>query len=418
MFKFIAEFFINWLTYEHEIKTFPKCDFDRIRYELRPCDVLLFEGRSRVSEVIKTITQSPWSHSALYLGRLHDIEDEGSRRIAEKFFSGKPDTQLVLEGIMGKGTVITPLKAYKKDHIRICRPRGLSPADAQKVISYAIAQLGTDYDVRQILDLARFLLPWSIFPRRWRSKLFKQHAGQSVRTVCSTVIAEAFSSVDFPILPSFRHHEQHGIQLVHRNPRLFTPKDFDYSPYFEIIKYPFLEIDNQPPYRRLPWNKDAYSHDEHLHGKSHEVFIYDDNTIHHVSSWRAKITEHPKDTDPNSDPNKPTPNKSTSAKPSKTDPKPNSTAPKLDQKNDPPKNNPGSTSNNNLGTNKPDASKHHFNKQNNSTPDNQLNVYSKTAITSAEKFNNKFQQQMAHNRHVLAVIAVKFWKALPFTAKS
>src|SRR5690349_7247930 len=37
---------------------------------LRPGDVLLVEGASRVSTVIKYLTQSTWSHAALYVGPL------------------------------------------------------------------------------------------------------------------------------------------------------------------------------------------------------------------------------------------------------------------------------------------------------------------------------------------------------------
>jgi hypothetical protein len=28
-----------------------------------------------------------------------------------------------------------------------------------------------------------------------------------------------------------------------RNPKLFVPADFDYSPFFEIVKYPIIELD-------------------------------------------------------------------------------------------------------------------------------------------------------------------------------
>ena len=35
---------------------------------LRPGDVLLVEGRSRLSLAIKYLTQSTWSHAALYVG--------------------------------------------------------------------------------------------------------------------------------------------------------------------------------------------------------------------------------------------------------------------------------------------------------------------------------------------------------------
>lgn len=246
----------GWLTKDRAITEFPLCDFERIRYELRPGDVLLTEGRNHVSDIIKYTTQSAWSHSALYIGRIHEIEDPQTRDLALANFDGSPDTQLLIEGVLGKGTIITPLNFYKEDHIRICRPRGLSPKDAQTVINFAVNKLGNDYDVRQILDLARFMLPWTFLPGKWRSSLFTDHS-QSTRTVCSTIIAEAFAAVHFPILPHIKKNHETGIELFHRNPRLYTPRDFDYSPYFEIIKYPFVEVDSEPAYRKLPWNKEG-----------------------------------------------------------------------------------------------------------------------------------------------------------------
>ena len=70
------------------------------------------------------------------------------------------------------------------------------------------------------------------------------------------MIAEAFSSIDFPILPVVKSHEETGIELYVRNPRLFTPSDFDYSPYFEILKFPFISFVDSP-YRHLPWNRNG-----------------------------------------------------------------------------------------------------------------------------------------------------------------
>lgn len=255
--KYINDGIINWLTKDREVIDFPLCDFERIRYELRPCDVLLMEGRNHVSDVIKFITQSAWSHAALYIGRIHDIEDPIIRYKALEYFNGAPDTQLLIEGVIGKGTIITPLSFYRQDHIRICRPRGLSPHDAQHILDFAVNKLGYTYDIRQIADLARFMLPWTILPRRWHSTLFDETAGQSTRTVCSTMIAEAYNSVHFPILPYIKKNKETGIELFRKNPRLFTPRDFDYSPYFEIIKYPFVAFDDQAAYRKLPWNKEG-----------------------------------------------------------------------------------------------------------------------------------------------------------------
>ena len=114
--------------------------------------------------------------------------------------------------------------------------------------------LGCDYDVRQLLDLARFIFPYGIVPRRWRSSLFQHNAGTPTRTVCSSLIAAAFSSVHFPILPVISHNEDGSVTLYKRNFRLYTPSDFDYSPYFDIIKYAYMGLEDMEIYRKLPWD--------------------------------------------------------------------------------------------------------------------------------------------------------------------
>jgi hypothetical protein len=245
---------INWLKWQKPLPTTPLSDFERIRHEVRPCDVVLIEGRSRVAEVIKLITQSAWSHAALYIGRLHDIEDPLLRDKLRQFYMGTPDTQLIIESELGLGTVVRPLTKYECEHLRICRPRNLDYKDSQHIVRYSIGRLGTSYDVRQIFDLARFLFPWFVMPRRWRSSLFSSGAGNSTHTVCSTMIAEAFGSIEFPILPLVKRIEGDRVKLYMRNPKLCTPSDFDYSPYFNIIKYPFLDFQDYAQQRLQPWS--------------------------------------------------------------------------------------------------------------------------------------------------------------------
>ncbi|MDE2513837.1 MAG: lipo-like protein, partial [Alphaproteobacteria bacterium] len=43
-------------------------DIEVVRQSLKPCDVLLVEGNTRISAVIKYLTQSTWSHTCLYIG--------------------------------------------------------------------------------------------------------------------------------------------------------------------------------------------------------------------------------------------------------------------------------------------------------------------------------------------------------------
>lgn len=262
---------IGWLNRQGKPRSLQLSDFEKIRYELRPCDVILVEGRSRVSRVIRQITNSPWTHAALYIGRLSDIEDQDLRKIVAHHYAGDAEDRLMIESLLGHGTVVNKIEYYEHEHLRICRPARLGHKEAQQVVRYAVSRLGVDYDVRQIFDLARFLLPWGLLPRRWRSTLFQQNPGTSTRTVCSTMIAEAFSFVQFPILPLVKKNDDDQVQLFRRNPRLCTPSDFDYSPYFKIIKYPFVDIDHRSDPNLLPWhdygNLDQDEVDQYLQGQ-------------------------------------------------------------------------------------------------------------------------------------------------------
>jgi len=248
---------VKWLSSEKGEHKLPMSDFERLRYEIRPGDVILVEGRARVSEIIKTITLSNWTHSALYVGRLHDIEDPNLRDYIRSRYDGETDDQLIIESLLGEDTMVDNISKYRDEHLRICRPNGITRQDAQKVIAYAINQLGTYYNVRQMLDLARFMFPYSFLPRRWRSSLFEHNAGAPTHNVCSTMMAEAFSSVHFPILPVLHRDAEGNLKLYKRNTKLITPRDFDYSPYFDVIKYPILDFDELAIYRKMPWSKDG-----------------------------------------------------------------------------------------------------------------------------------------------------------------
>jgi len=248
---------VGWLTEDRQGNSTPLSDFERLSYEIRPCDVILVEGNSHISDVIKIITQSSWTHAALYIGRLHDIDSPALREKIGEFYSGDPGAQLLVETTLESGTTVTPLSRYQRDHLRICRAKGLTRQDAQHITGFAVNKLGGDYNLRQILDLARFMFPYAVLPRRWRSSLFSHNTGEPTRTVCSTMLAQAFGSVKFPIMPIIKLDEKGRREMFMRNPRLFTPSDFDYSPYFDIIKYPVFGIEGPAMYRSLPWNPDG-----------------------------------------------------------------------------------------------------------------------------------------------------------------
>ncbi len=253
--NYLWDKFIHWLNYESPDNKTPLTSFERLRYELRPGDVLLVEGRSNVAEIIKSITQSIWTHSFFYIGRLHDIDDPMLRDHIQKYRHCSPDEQLVVEAILGQGIVVNSIENYEGEHLRICRPRGITRTDSQTAIEYSINELGKDYNVRQIMDLARFMFPYWFLPKRWRSTLFEHNAGRPTRTVCSTMIAEAFAKIRFPIIPVIHQDKDGQLKLIRSNTKLITPRDFDHSPYFDVIKYPILDFDELGIYRRLPWDQ-------------------------------------------------------------------------------------------------------------------------------------------------------------------
>lgn len=231
-------------------------NFDHMLRDLRPADVVLFEGRSRVGEVIKIITLSPWTHAALYIGRISDITDHDTLALIKESYNGSPTEPLVAESLLGFGTVINPLSDYIEDNLRICRPEGLSFEDQNKVVYFAAEHLGMDYDVRQLLDLARFMFPYAILPRRWRSSLFQHNAGRPTNIVCSSMIARCFQSVNYPMLPTINSDSNDRLKFHKRNFRLFVPSDFDYSPYFNILKFPAWPLSIKESYRELPWEEE------------------------------------------------------------------------------------------------------------------------------------------------------------------
>jgi len=70
----------KWLLKEDPAPDIPLSNFDALASEMKLADVILVEGRAKVSQVIKLITQSQWSHSALYVGSLSELKDESLRK--------------------------------------------------------------------------------------------------------------------------------------------------------------------------------------------------------------------------------------------------------------------------------------------------------------------------------------------------
>ena len=83
-------------------------------------------------------------------------------------------------------------------------------------------------------------------------------SGDPTRAICSTLIAQAFQSVQYPIMPRIESLDLETMAGLHcvqeilhaRDHSLFVPRDFDLSPYFQVVK-PGLTQDFN--YRALLW---------------------------------------------------------------------------------------------------------------------------------------------------------------------
>ena len=207
---------------------------------LEPGDVLLVEGNSHISRVIKYLTQSTWSHAALYVGPIQGANtNEGEQHV-------------LIEAELGQGVISAPLSKYYRYHTRICRPIGLSLEDRGTVCSYAIDRIGFDYDLRNIIDLMRYLFPLPV-PQRWRRRVIALGSGNPTRLICSALIAQAFEAVRYPILPKVTQLENEAARqeiLEIRHSSLYAPRDFDISPYFQIVKPTLVEEFN---YKCMHW---------------------------------------------------------------------------------------------------------------------------------------------------------------------
>lgn len=216
----------------------------RLNNALRPGDVLLVEGGMKVSTAIKYLTQSTWSHAALYVG------DTGQ-------FSADGEPLVLAEVEMDVGCVLSPLSKYGAFGTRICRPQGLDSAGRDTVVAYALGRLGTQYDLKNIIDLLRWLVPLPWVPSRLRRRMIAIGSGDPTRAICSTMIAQAFEAARYPVLPTIEYaqamDEDDAEEILHiRHHSLYMPRDFDISPYFAVVK-PTLEAGFD--YRALTWAK-------------------------------------------------------------------------------------------------------------------------------------------------------------------
>lgn len=211
----------------------------QLKATLQPCDLVLVEGNSQISTAIKYLTQSTWSHVCLFVG-----EEDGQGAL--------------LEADLVHGVCRVPLSKYDGYNVRICRPVNVTDEDNQALIDFALERIGHQYDSKNIFDLMRYLIATPPVPSRYRRSLIAFGSGDPTKAICSTLVAQSFQSIKYPILPRELNTQKENrfymekLIMQKRHYSHFTPRDFDLSPYFKVVK---PTIDNDFNYKDIKWDE-------------------------------------------------------------------------------------------------------------------------------------------------------------------
>jgi len=147
--------------------------------------VLLVEGHQYISMVIEYLTTSSWSHSRSL-----------SATSPPKRAGRQP--HVLVEVNLGEGCVSAPLSRIRPT-TPASAPIMLSYSDQQRVVGFMVARIGLRYDMRNLFDLIRYFFPCRCRGPARRAIAFG--SGDPTRAICSSLIAQAFQSVGYPILP-------------------------------------------------------------------------------------------------------------------------------------------------------------------------------------------------------------------------
>lgn len=232
---------VDYLTQDVRREPLVSVDPELLRATLEIGDVLLVAGRSRVSAAIRRMTSSIWSHAVLNVGDMLDVFEP----------SGERHTLVEME--LGIGCASAPLSKYAGEQTRICRPFDLDLKEREQVARYCILRLGYEYDVKNVFDLMRYLTPLPLISPRVGRRALMFGSGLPTRAICSSLIARAFEQVRYPILPHVETvaDDQVRREILHiRHHSLYMPRDFDISPFFQVVK-PTLEQGFD--YRKVVW---------------------------------------------------------------------------------------------------------------------------------------------------------------------
>ena len=195
-----------------EFSTLTALDREALAAVLRRGDVLLCAGNTRCAELVKRLTQSTWSHVAMYVGALED----------------RPDPLCIVEADIAAGVRAIRLSDLDARRIFVLRPRHLADTDRARLAEYVLRHIGSEYDVAHA-----WLLACRLFVRRcWaRPRSVTANLGRSAtRFICSSLIAHAFVMIGHSLLPS-----EATVRDRDAYHNLLVPADFERASLFAMV---------------------------------------------------------------------------------------------------------------------------------------------------------------------------------------
>ena len=141
---------------------------------LEPGDVILVAGRTRFSRLVCRMTQSSWSHVAIYVGRGHDA---GA-------------TCTVVEADIEAGVRLITLAELADCRIQVVRASRLPATARDGLARHLLDQVGRPYDLAHVFLLARLLIVAPLPASRWLMPR-QVHRADPSRAICSTLVAHA-----------------------------------------------------------------------------------------------------------------------------------------------------------------------------------------------------------------------------------
>jgi len=108
--------------------------------------------------------------------------------------------------------------------------------DLDAVCQFMSGRSGYQYDLRNVVDLMRYVIQRPPVPSHGKRRMLTLGSGDNTRAICSSLIAQAFQSVRYPILPGVEWAPDAGEIHPIRHHTRYAPRDFDVSPDLDVIK--------------------------------------------------------------------------------------------------------------------------------------------------------------------------------------